>query len=167
MDDVAYPQQHPSRPTARASQIRCHLFVQQSLALAHVLRTDKHLHRPLTANSDGALRVKALARQHQEAIWALHQTVSRLRCVLLEFYPQAIKVFPNLQHYAATAVLAAAPTPAAGNGCPRGESRQSSTESAAATTRRSSSRCAPVSAPRHCGKANPSRRLLASSSPGS
>lgn len=85
-----------------------------ALALAHVLRTDRHLHRPLPANSDGALQLKALARQHQEAIWALHQTVSRLRSVLLEFYPQAIKAFPNLQHYAATAVLAAAPTPAAG-----------------------------------------------------
>lgn len=85
-----------------------------AIALAHVLRTDRHLHRPLPANSDGALRMKALARQHQEAIWALHQTVSRLRSVLLEFYPQAIKAFPNLQHYAATAVLAAAPTPAAG-----------------------------------------------------
>lgn len=85
-----------------------------AIALAHVLRTDRHLHRTLPANSDNALRVKALARQHQEAIWALHQTVSRLRSVLLEFYPQAIKAFPNLQHYAATAVLAAAPTPAAG-----------------------------------------------------
>lgn len=86
-----------------------------AIALANVLRTDRHLHRPLLANSDRALRLKALARQHQEAIWALHQTVSRLRSVLLEFYPQAIKAFPNLQHYAATAVIAAASTPAAGN----------------------------------------------------
>lgn len=86
-----------------------------AIALAHVLRTDRHLHRSLPANSDGALTLKALARQHQEAIWALHQTVSRLRSVLLEFYPQAIKAFPNLQHYAATAVLAAASTPAAGS----------------------------------------------------
>ncbi|MCS3845064.1 IS110 family transposase [Microbacterium sp. AK031] len=85
-----------------------------AIVLAHVLRTDRHLHRPLPANSDGALRMKALARQHQEAIWALHQTVSRLRSVLLEFYPQALIAFPNLQHHAATAVLAAAPTPAAG-----------------------------------------------------
>lgn len=83
-------------------------------ALAYVLRTDRHLHRPLPANSDGALRVTALARQHPEAIWALHQTVGRLPSVLLEFYPQAVTAFPNLQHYAATAVLAAAPTPAAG-----------------------------------------------------
>ena len=58
-------------------------------------------HRPLPAISEQARAVKALARQHQEAIWALHQTVSRLRSVLLEFYPQALQAFPNLKHKAA------------------------------------------------------------------
>ena len=82
--------------------------------LAHILRTDRHLHRPLPAVSEGARAVKALARQHQEAIWALHQTISRLRSVLLEFYPQALQAFPNLKHKAALTVLAAASTPAAG-----------------------------------------------------
>lgn len=82
--------------------------------LANVLRTDRHVHRPLPAISDQGLAVKALARQHQEAIWALHQMISRMRAVLLEFYPQAIKAFPKLQQHAATTVLAAAPTPAAG-----------------------------------------------------
>ena len=82
--------------------------------LAHILRTDRHLHRPLPAVSEQGRAVKALARQHQEAIWALHQTVSRLRSVLLEFYPQALHAFPNLTHKAALTVLAAAPTPAAG-----------------------------------------------------
>ena len=81
--------------------------------LAHILRTDRHLHRPLPAVSEQGRAVKALARQHQEAIWALHQTVSRLRSVLLEFYPQALQAFPNLKHKAALTVLAAAPTPAA------------------------------------------------------
>ena len=47
--------------------------------LAGILRTDRHAHRPLPQVSDAALAVKALARQHQEAIWALHQTISRLR----------------------------------------------------------------------------------------
>jgi len=73
--------------------------------LADVLRTDRHQHRPLPAISDGALAVKALACQHQEAIWALHQTTSRLRSVLLEFYPQALQAFPNLKHKAALTVL--------------------------------------------------------------
>jgi transposase len=80
--------------------------------LAHILRTDRHLHRQMPAVSEQGRAVKALARQHQEAIWALHQTVSRLRSVLLEFYPQALQAFPNLTHKAALTVLAAAPTPA-------------------------------------------------------
>ena len=37
--------------------------------LADILRTDRHQHRTLPAISDGGLAVKALARQHQEAIW--------------------------------------------------------------------------------------------------
>jgi len=81
--------------------------------LAHILRSDRHLHRTLPAISEHARAVKALARQHQEAIWAQHQTISRLRSVLLEFYPQALQAFPNLKHRAAITVLAAAPTPAA------------------------------------------------------
>src|SRR6478752_2366530 len=81
--------------------------------LAHILRTDRHLHRRLPANTSQAGAVKVLARQYQEAIWALHQAVSRLRSVLLEFYPQALQAFPNLKHHAATAVLAAVATPAA------------------------------------------------------
>lgn len=81
--------------------------------LADILRTDRHQHRPLPRTSDHALTIKALARQHQEAIWALHQTTSRLRSMLLEFYPQALKAFPNLNHKAALTILAAAPTPTA------------------------------------------------------
>jgi transposase len=82
--------------------------------LADVLRTDRHQHRPLSINSDRAAAVKALARQHKEAIWAVNQTVSRLRSVLLEFYPQAVRAFPNLKHKAARAILGAAPAPGAG-----------------------------------------------------
>jgi transposase len=82
--------------------------------LAGILRTDRHLHRPLPQISDTALAVKALARQHQEAIWALHQTTNRLRAVLLEYYPQALVAFPKLTHHAALTILAAAPTPQAG-----------------------------------------------------
>jgi hypothetical protein len=36
--------------------------------LAHILRTDRHLHRALPALSEHARAIKALARQHQEAI---------------------------------------------------------------------------------------------------
>lgn len=81
--------------------------------LADILRTDRHHHRRFPQVSDEALAIKALARQHQEAIWAAHQTTSHLRSMLLEFYPQALKAFPNLNHKAALTILAAAPTPAA------------------------------------------------------
>jgi transposase len=84
-----------------------------AVVLADILRTDRHRHRPLPAISEQGRAVKALARQHQEAIWALNQTVSRLRSVLLEFYPQALQAFPNLKHKAAITVLTAASTPAA------------------------------------------------------
>ncbi len=47
--------------------------------LADVLRTDAHQHRPLPNISDEGRAVKGLARQHQEAVWAVHQTTSRLR----------------------------------------------------------------------------------------
>lgn len=82
--------------------------------LADILRTDRHLHRPMQHDSEQAQAVKAAARQHQEAIWALHQTLSRLRSLLLEFYPNALTAFPHLQHHTALAVLALAPTPTRG-----------------------------------------------------
>lgn len=85
-----------------------------ALVLADILRTDAHRHRVMPQISDNALAVKALARQHQEAIWAEHQTISRLRSVLLEFYPQALQAFPHLKHKAALTVLSAAPTPTQG-----------------------------------------------------
>jgi hypothetical protein len=66
-----------------------------AVVLANVLRTDKHVHRPLPATSEHAATIKALVRQHQEAIWTVNQTISRLRSVLLEFYPQAVKAFPS------------------------------------------------------------------------
>jgi Transposase len=49
-----------------------------AFVLADLLRTDRHQHRPLPAVSDHASAIKALARQHQDAIWAVNQTVSRL-----------------------------------------------------------------------------------------
>jgi hypothetical protein len=83
--------------------------------LADILRTDRDRHRPLPRLSDEALAVKALARQHQEAIWARQEVGNRLRSVLIEFYLNALAAFPNLTHKAALEVLAAAPTPEAGS----------------------------------------------------
>jgi transposase len=85
-----------------------------AVVLANILRTDRHNHRPMPDLSEKALAVRALARQHQEAIWARQLTVNRLRSVLLEFFPAALAAFPVLTHKAALEVLAAVPSPAAG-----------------------------------------------------
>jgi transposase len=84
-----------------------------AVVLANILRTDRHAHRPLPADTELAQAVKATARQHQEAIWARQQTINRLRSLLRDYYPQALAVFPNLTHRAAASVLRAAPTPQA------------------------------------------------------
>jgi hypothetical protein len=102
--------------------------------LANILRTDRHMHCSLPVINEQALAVKALARQHQEAIWAMNQTISRLRSVLLEFYPQAVKAFPQLKHHASTTVLAAASTPGAGQKLTRRRVKRCCTDSADATT---------------------------------
>ncbi len=85
-----------------------------ALVLAHILRTDAHLHRPLPAPSESAAAVKVLARQHQEAIWSRQATVNQLRSLLMAYYPAAVLAFPVLTHKAAVHVLLAAPTPAQG-----------------------------------------------------
>jgi hypothetical protein len=68
--------------------------------LANILRTDRHVHRPLSADTELARAVKATARQHQEAIWARQQANNRLRSLLRDYYPQALAAFPNLAHRA-------------------------------------------------------------------
>jgi transposase len=84
-----------------------------AVVLANILRTDRHVHRRLPADTELARTIKAVARQHQEAIWARQQATSRLRSLLAEFYPQALLAFPNLTHRAAAVILHAAPTPQA------------------------------------------------------
>ena len=81
-----------------------------AVVLANILRTDRHLHRPVPQVSEPGRAVKALARQHQEAIWARQLTVNRLRSLLGEFYVNALNAFPNLTHKSALEVLRAAPT---------------------------------------------------------
>jgi Transposase len=129
--------------------------------LAHILRTDRHLHRQMPAVSEQGRAVKALARQHQEAIWALHQTVSRLRSVLLEFYPQALQAFPNLTHKAALTVLAAAPTPASSRQLTRRRVVTLLQRSAAVTTPPWLSRSSPTCTPPPFGSRRRSNRPLA------
>jgi transposase len=83
--------------------------------LADLVRTDRHRHRPVAADSTLAEAVKVLARAHQGLVWARQRQVNQLRSTLREFYPQALAVFSGeLAERDALAVLARAPSPAEG-----------------------------------------------------
>lgn len=84
--------------------------------LANILRTDRHAHRPLPADSELAQAVAVLARAQQDAVWDRVQVQNRLRSHLREYYPAFLTAFAGkedgIARPDARAVLAAAPAPA-------------------------------------------------------
>ena len=84
--------------------------------LANILRTDRHAHRPLPANSELAQAIAVLARAQQDAVWDRVQAHNRLRSHLREYYPGFLAAFgplrEGLTRPEARVILAAAPTPA-------------------------------------------------------
>ncbi len=87
-----------------------------AVVLAHVLRTDMDMHRPLPADSELAQAIAVLARAQQDAVWDRTQAPSKLRSHLREYYPGFLAAFAaakgGITRPEARAVLAAAPTPA-------------------------------------------------------
>jgi transposase len=80
--------------------------------LADLVRTDRHLHRPVAADTDSAEALKVLTRAHKDLIWRRQDQINHLRSGLLEYYPAMISIFGNeLAHPDALAVLALAPAP--------------------------------------------------------
>ena len=82
--------------------------------LADLVRTDRHNHRPIAGDSPDAGAIKVLARGHQNLIWSRTRQTNALRNALREYYPAALIAFDDLASNDAVAVLAKAPTPAAG-----------------------------------------------------
>jgi transposase len=82
--------------------------------LAEIVRLDRAHHQPLTPDSELAEAIKVLARVHQNLIWTRQRQTNQLRAMLREFYPAALVAFGDLAGRDALAVLAVAPTPAAG-----------------------------------------------------
>jgi transposase len=87
--------------------------------LADLVRTDRQHHRPIAGDSELAEAVKVLARAHQSLCWMRGQQANMLRSTLREFYPGALAAFGELTHPDALAVLAIAPSPAAGRALSR------------------------------------------------
>jgi hypothetical protein len=82
--------------------------------LAELVRLDREHHRPIAGDSAIAEHVKVLARAHQSMIWSRQRQTNTLRSMLREYYPGALTAFDDLAGRDALAVLALAPTPAAG-----------------------------------------------------
>jgi hypothetical protein len=83
--------------------------------LAEIVRKDREHHRVVAGDSELAEVVKTVARTHQTMIWTRQRQANQLRSMLREFYPAALEAFgEELAGRDALAVLAIAPTPAAG-----------------------------------------------------
>ncbi len=82
--------------------------------LADMVRTDRHNHRAVAADSDEAQVLKVLARAHQSMIWSRGRQANLLRSTLREFYPAALVAFDDLGGADALEVLRVAPTPELG-----------------------------------------------------
>ena len=87
-----------------------------AVVLANILRTDRHAHRPLPADSELAQAIAVLARAQQDAVRDRTQAHNRLRSHLREYYPAFLAAFAQarggITRPEARAILAAAPTPA-------------------------------------------------------
>lgn len=88
-----------------------------AVVLANVLRTDRHAHRPLPADSELAQAIAVLARAQQDAVWARTQAHNKLRSHLREYFPGFLAAFAGARggilRPEARVILAAAPGPAA------------------------------------------------------
>jgi transposase len=82
-----------------------------ALVLANLLRTDAGRHREIPADSEQVSVISVLARAQQDAVRERRRQTARLRSQLREFYPSALRAFPDLTTKTALTVLSAAPTP--------------------------------------------------------
>jgi len=84
--------------------------------LANVLRTDRHAHRPLPADSELAQAIAVLARAQQDAVWDRTAAHNKLRSHLREYFPGFLAAFAaardGIMRPEARVILAAAPAPA-------------------------------------------------------
>jgi transposase len=87
-----------------------------AVVLANVLRTDRHAHRPLPADTELAQAIAVLARAQQDAVWARTTAHNKLRSHLREYYPGFLAAFAaakgGITRPEARVILAAAPSPA-------------------------------------------------------
>lgn len=79
--------------------------------LAEIVRLDRAHHRPVADDSDDGEAIKLTARTHQSLIWDRTRHVLRLRSTLREYFPVALRAFPDLDAPDALELLGRAPDP--------------------------------------------------------
>jgi len=88
-----------------------------AVVLASILRTDRHAHRPLPADTELAQAIAVLARAQQDAVWDRITAHNKLRSHLREYYPGFLAAFATakggIMRPEARVILAAAPDPGA------------------------------------------------------
>jgi hypothetical protein len=82
--------------------------------LSDMVRTDRHHHRLVAADTDEVEAIKVLARAHQSMVWSKVRQANMLRSTLREFYSAALLAFDDLTSGDALEVLRIAPTPVLG-----------------------------------------------------
>ena len=66
-----------------------------AVVLANVLRTDRHAHRPLPADSELAQAIAVLARAQQDPVWDRTTVHNKLRSHLREYFPASSPPSPR------------------------------------------------------------------------
>jgi transposase len=79
--------------------------------LAEIVRLDRAHHRPVAGDSALGEAIKLTARTHQSLVWDRTRHLLRLRAVLRDFFPAALKAFPDLDATDALELLRRAPEP--------------------------------------------------------
>jgi transposase len=82
--------------------------------LGATLRTDRHAFRRLQPEDPRLIQLRELSRAHSELVQEHTRLTHRLRDQLLRFYPQVLALCPAADEPWLWALLAQAPTPAAG-----------------------------------------------------
>lgn len=86
-----------------------------AVMLANILRTDRHAHRTLPADSEAVQALAVLARAQQEAVWERTTLHNKLRALLREFFPAMLTIVAGrrggLLRPEVRTLLAIAPTP--------------------------------------------------------
>ena len=134
-----------------------------AVVLAGVLRTDRHAHRPLPADTELAQAIAVLARAQQDAVWQRTCAHNKLRSHLREYFPGFLAAFADsrggIMRPEARVILAAAPTPAAAGSSPSPScGRCCARPGAAAASTPKPPGCVTPSAHRRCASSRSSSR---------